>query len=155
MKIVLTHFFFLFGILSVFAQTARATSQSICYIKLANTSGEAHKSSESTGSLKRAVSACVNYIYRQALANKLLDLHYEDSQDSDHALLLFNKSLNPYAKLNCVANAWAINDVSQDILGKKTYADTQPAASALPLAILENNAYEESIDFEFGIRDKS
>ncbi len=152
MKIVLTHFFFFFGILSVFAQTARATSQSILYIKLANTLREVHKSSESAYSLKRAVPTCVNHAYRQAVTNKLLGLHYEDSQNSDHALLFFNKSINPYAKLNYVANSWAINDVSQDILSKKTYVGIQLTTSALPVAILESNAYEESIDFKFGIR---
>lgn len=141
---------------SAVAQPAISLTQSIQFIKLANTLREVDKSQESISLLNRAMPAVQSkHLYWEAVANELLGLSYKDLRDSATALRYLERARTQYTKLKYVASGWGVNEIIRDISGKNIYAGIQIGTSGVKVAIFktryETDFYEKDIKSTFDI----
>ena len=135
---------------SVFAQKARDLAQAGHFIKLANTLRALDKPQDAINLLERALPTVRGKdVYLEAVTCELLGLAYNEQGNSINADYYLKVALSRYKKLNYVASAWAVNELSRDIAGKNLYAGIQFGSSDVKLAIFktkyESDFYEKDI----------
>lgn len=140
----------------VLAQPATSLTQSIRFIKLANTLREVDKSQESISLLNRAMPAVQSkHLYWEAVINELLGLSYKDLRDSTTALRYLERARTQYTQLKYVASGWGVNEIIRDISSKNIYAGIQIGTSGVKVAIFktryETDFYEKDIKSTFDI----
>jgi len=135
---------------AAFAQKARDLKQAGHFIKLANTLRALDKPQDAINLLERALPTVRGKdTYLEAVTCELLGMAYNEQGNAINADYYLNVALSRYKKLNYVASAWAVNELSRDMAGKNLYAGIQFGSSDVKLAIFktkyESDFYEKDI----------
>ncbi len=132
------------------AQNAKTAVEASRFIKLGNTLRMVDRPQQAIDLLLRALPAVqLKDFYLEAVAYENLGYAYADQQNTQEAVLYFQRARFLYQKLNFAASEAAMRQLISETAGKDIYAGIDIGSSGVKLAIFrttyENGFYSKDI----------